>query len=67
MSSLHKITLTKKEFQSYVRKGALRIEADFYVDDEVVKHCKAMLLFELKNDNNLIELTFGELNYEKNL
>lgn len=59
MSNQHKITLTKKEFKKYTKKGVLRIEADFFVGEKVVKHCKAPLVFEMKNKGNLIELTFA--------
>ena len=59
MSSQHKITLTKKEFEKYIKEGLLKIEADFFVGEKAVKHCKAPLVFEMKKKGDLIELTFA--------
>lgn len=59
MSNQHKITLTKKEFKRYIKEGVLRMEADFFVGEKAVKHCKAPLVFEMKNKGDLIELTFA--------
>jgi hypothetical protein len=61
MLNQHKITLTKKKFQEYIKEGVLRIEADFFVGERAVKHCKAPLVFEMKNKGDLIELTFAGL------
>ena len=59
MSNRHKIILTKKEFQKYIKEGVIRIEADFFVGKKAVKHYKAPLVFEMKNKGDLIELTFA--------
>jgi len=65
MQNQHKITLTKKEFKKYIKEGVLRIEADFFVGKKAVKHCKAPLVFEMKNKGGLIELTFAGFEFKK--
>jgi hypothetical protein len=58
MTSQHKITFTKSEFESHIKEGKLRIEADVFLGDKVVKHCKAPVIFKLGKKRDSIELTF---------
>ncbi|MCD6477183.1 MAG: hypothetical protein J7K26_03445 [Candidatus Aenigmarchaeota archaeon] len=55
----HKIILTKKEFESYIKKGKLKIKADLFLGEDVVRHVEAPIIFKTKKNKDNIELTFA--------